>query len=200
MYLYLFVIVFCWTVAGYGYWLADPAVWVAYGFINPLIFSAPRIGFFGSEVIRKRVTSEWLKNIERLGAVLLLINAPGSVYLHGLGIQYDRFLHFAAAALIYFIVLLLLSPFFRQVSSSDEKVKLLGFVFAVAFFGLFVWEGIQWSSDRLFGTQLFHDVVQPIVQDATEDILFGAAGLLLAMLALKHSKRLWDRFIVRSLK
>jgi len=48
------------------------------------------------------------------------------------------------------------------------------------FGGLFFWEGIQYSVDRVFGTKLFYDVRQDIKIDFVEDIFFGFLGVAAA--------------------
>lgn len=196
--MYLLAILLCWTAAVIGYRLEDPAIWVAYGFINPIIFFLPRAAYCFVEAVRKRVSPKWLWNIERLGVGVLLLNIPGSIYLHGLGIQYDRFLHFGAAFLFFFITMLALTLVqrFRRMT----KKKRLGVTFLVTFVGLFAWEGIQFTSDRLFGTHLFFDAVQPIALDVSEDIIFGLVGILVATLLLRYSRSMWSTLVEKSEK
>ena len=189
----------CWIAALIGWQIQDPAVWVAYAFINPILFLMPRATFSFVPLIRNRLTKEWLKNVERIGLYVLLVNIPGSVYLHELGIQYDRFLHFAAGLLVYYAAILLLTPLFTKQLSGNKK-KILGINFIATFIGLFIWELIQWSSDQLFGTHLFFDSKQPITLDVTEDIIFGFAGLLIALLIFRHSNKTWNRYAEKSFK
>lgn len=196
----ILAILLCWFAAILGYIKADPAVWVAYGFLNPVLFLLPRITYELLPSVRKRLTAEWLKNIERVGLGVLLVNIPGSIYLHDLGIQYDRFLHFSAAFLVFFGAFLLLSPVFTKLPEKSEKNKALAISSVATFIGLFGMELIQWSSDQLFGTRLFFDVTQRIQQDVTEDILFGFAGLLLALLIFRHSGKVWRQYAEASFK
>lgn len=196
----ILALVLCWGAAAIGYVKGDPAIWIPYAFINPAIFFLSRGVYEAFPNVRRRVTKEWVGNLERLGVGLFLINIPGSLYLHGLGIQYDRFLHFTAAAFGFLIAFLVLSPLFTRLPDKKDMPKALTISGLVTFVGLFVWEGIQFSSDRLFGTLLFHDAVQPIALDVTEDILFGFAGMLIALLLLRHSRKLRARFAEKSFK
>jgi len=109
-------------------------------------------------------------------------------------------LHFTAAILGFFVALLFLSPVFTKLPDKKDKSRALTISGLVTFVGLFVWEGVQFSSDKLFGTRLFFDVAQPIQIDFTEDILFGFAGLLVALLLSKHSRKIWRAYAEKSFK
>ncbi|MCR4279013.1 MAG: hypothetical protein NUV81_03905 [bacterium] len=175
-------------------------VFVSYAITNPLIilalYAVIRYSSIGSICSR-----EWYRKMNRLIMVILLLNAPGSIFLHGLGIQYDRFLHFTIGFVFIFAITTLSAPFFVRLHPNKgiDKRRVIMTAVVVVFVGLFAWELTQWSVDQVFGTQLFHDAVQTIVRDTTEDILFGFAGLLLAVLYIHRSKTFWPR-LTRSLK
>ncbi len=196
----ILAILLSWTAAVIGFLQGDPAIWIPYAVINPLIFFLPRTVFSLAPSVRARLTQDWLNNMERVGIGILLINIPGSLYLHGLGIQYDRFLHLSAAFLGFYVAFLILSPIFTKLPNKKDKAKALIISSLVTFIGLFVWEGVQFSSDKLFGTLLFHDIVQPIQRDFTEDIIFGFIGLVLALALFHYSKNTWRKYADKSFK
>ncbi len=194
----ILALLFCFSAAVIGYLKGDPSIWIPYAFINPLIFFSPRIVFTFIPSVQKRLSNHWLNNIERIGLGILLVNIPGSLYLHDLGIQYDRILHLSVAYLVFYVVFLVLSPIFTKLPDNIDKIKALSIAGFVTSAGLFAWEGMQFSSDKLFGTHLFFDVVQPIARDVTEDILFGLAGTLLAISLFHLSKKTWRKYAVDS--
>lgn len=149
-------------------------VTLAYGVINPLLVALPRAAYHLLPALRARVTFSWVRRLEALSFWLILLNAPGSLFLHDLGIQYDRFLHVSAAAVVTVILAVILMPI--------GQAKKAG---AAACIGVFLWEGIQYGIDRTFGTRLFFDVAQTVMRDASEDILFGFLGIALGIAYLK---------------
>jgi len=176
-----------------GYILgAKPVVYWSYGLVNPalmlLLYAASR-----HREMRRYCSASWLKLTSGVLTIIILLNAPGSVYLHDLGVQYDRFLHFTAAFVALLLLLILLTPLSarRHGTESLDRKKLLQMTFLLLFLGLFLWEGLQWSIDQLFGTRLFFDSTQPIAIDATEDILFGFVGMLLGAVYVVKSKSFW---------
>jgi hypothetical protein len=191
---YLLGVLLSWTTAAASVWLnPKPVIWIPYGIINPLIFSLPRLARAFIPAVRARVSATWVRTIEWVAVLIILVNAPGSLVLHDLGVQYDRFLHFVCGVLI----LLLAVPIISAVRGPGASAsKTLWVSVALVFVGLFGFEAFQYSSDRIFGTQLFHDQVQSIERDVTEDILFGTAGLALSAMILRRSKRAWKRFAV----
>ncbi len=182
-----------WAGAAVGLLLrAEPVVFVAYGIVNPGLIIAfsqmirhPKLKPYYSDAWKK-IANQWL-------VIILLLNIPGSVYLHSLGIQYDRFLHYTAAFAALIAILIFFSPIMalRFGTRHLNMWSMLRFAIVATFVGLFLWEGLQWSIDQVFGTQLFHDAVQPITQDATEDVLFGFLGMLTASFYVAKSKRFW---------
>lgn len=191
---YLLGILLSWTTALLAVWLnPKPVIWIPYGIINPLLFSLPRLARAFIPAVRARVGAPWLRTVESVAVLIILVNAPGSLVLHDLGVQYDRFLHFACGVLI----LLLAVPIVSAVRGSGASAyKTLWISVILVFVGLFGFEAFQYSSDRIFGTLLFHDQIQAIQHDVTEDIIFGTLGLAVSALVLRRSKRIWKRFAV----
>lgn len=189
---YLVGLLICGTVSILALWInPKPVVWMAYAFVDPILFSLPRIIYSSLPAVRARVGMKWIRTVERVGILIILVNAPGSLVLHDLGIQYDRFLHLIVGGLVLLATMLVISAM-RGFGASRSKTLFISM--ALVFVGLFGFEALQFTSDRLFGTQLFHDEVQPIVRDVTEDLAFGTLGLSLTALVLSRSKRAWNRF------
>lgn len=190
---YLIGILISWSVALLGLWVNPvPEVWIAYGFVNPLLFSIPRLMFF-LPAVRRRVTTEWVRTLELVGIAIIIVNAPGSLVLHDLAIQYDRFLHFAVGFLALPLTVSIIAAI-RGADVDAKRSKTFWISALIVFIGLFAFEGVQYSSDRLFGTQLFFDGAQPIEVDFVEDIIFGTIGLLLAASVFVRSDRAWRRY------
>lgn len=156
------------------------SVIIPYAFIHPVLFCLPRAAWRLSPALRSRVTARWAPSLEFLFLFVIVLNAPGSLFLHAMGVQYDRFLHVSAAYVSTIIAAILLAP------ARAKKTTTLLIVFGLLVAGLFLWEGLQYASDRVFGTQLFHDAVQNIQQDALEDIFFGCIGVALGLLTLAY--------------
>lgn len=183
-----------WGAAIASLWLnPKPVIWVPYAIVNPLLFSLPRLARALVPAVRVRVGESWLHTVESVAALIILVNAPGSLVLHDLGVQYDRFLHFVCGVLVVLLAVPVISAI-RGRGASASKTLWISVV--IVFVGLFGFEAFQYSSDRIFGTQLFHDQVQTIHQDVTEDIIFGTLGLALSAFVLWRSKRAWRRFAV----
>lgn len=180
-----------WITAVLSFWFNPKTVlWVSYGIINPILFGLPRFVRSLFPPLRARLSASWLQTVETIGAAIILVNAPGSLILHDMGIQYDRFLHYVAGGLVYFLAIPILGAVFVR-HPSTERRKLMLIAACVVFVGLFGFETFQWSSDRLFGTELFHDMVQPIERDATEDIIFGTLGMITAGVLMLRA-RVWS--------
>ena len=160
---------------------------VSYGFVIPLLILLPRFFYNFDAKIRKIVKAEWMKKIEYFGFFIVVSNAPGSLILHELGFQYDRFLHFAAAFFSLIIFLLLWLPVMKISGEKVKKRNLLLYLFAILFVCLFLWEILQYNIDQLFGTKLFFDAKQEIKIDFLEDIFFGTCGLLAAVIYVNFS-------------
>ncbi len=162
-------------------------VLIPYGFVIPLLILLPRIFYKFDAKIRKTVKIEWARKIEYFTFFIVVFNAPGSLILHSLGIQYDWFLHFVAALLSLIIFSLLWLPVMKIKGKEIKKRSFLLYLFAVLFIGLFLWEALQYNIDQLFGTKLFFDARQEIKVDFLEDIFFGTCGLFAAIIYLNYS-------------
>lgn len=167
------------TVVLVSYWVTNPAIILA-------LYAVTRVPRY-----RLRITPEWGRLMNWFMIAILVLNAPGSIFLHDLGIQYDRFLHFTAVLVAFPSAMVFLAPIFlrRHPKRSVARKEVLAKTFLTVFVGLFLWEAAQWSVDQLFGTQLYHDATQTITRDAIEDVLFGVAGLTIAAFFLLRSPR-----------
>lgn len=153
-----------------------------YGFVNPLLILFPRIIYYRWSWIRERTTVALIKRIEFLGALIIIVSVPGSLFFHDLGVQYDRFIHFSTGILLVFMASVIASAFYEN--HSDNKKHILKWSGIAVFIGFFLFELFQSYMDMIFGTHLFFDLKQDIVIDVTEDILFATFGLVLGLLAI----------------
>ncbi len=175
-----------------AFWLGRLSLIIPYSVIIPgiIIFF-----WFSANLLIKLKGVErgvWLDRIGFIGLLIVLANAPGSLYLHEFGaqFQYDRFLHIVVPLVLapLFLIFALLFSKIRQKEFSKKSV--LWTIFAVLFIGLFTWEGFQFMLDKIFSTKLFLDYAKPIVVDFWEDIFFGLTGLLLGM---AYSSRSYEK-------
>lgn len=121
-----------------------------------------------------------VKRLELFGALIIAFNAPGSLFLHAMGIQYDRVLHFVMGMIVIFAAVTILSAFYEKPEVNKKQILVWSGV--IVLFGLFLFEWWQFTADRLFGSQLFFDTEQNIKTDFWEDILFGTTGLVTGLL------------------
>ncbi len=170
-----------------GFILNKGVVIVSYGFIVPLVLLLPRFFYYLDLKVKQTVNLNWVKRLDFFAFFVIILNAPASVYLHDLNFQYDRFLHFTAAFFGLIIFFLLWLPVIKIKGKEIKKIRFLLFVLIISFFGLFLWEGLQYSIDQVAGTDLFFDPSQIILRDVSEDIIFGLAGLILSLLYLNHN-------------
>jgi hypothetical protein len=159
---------------------------MTYGLINPIFVALPRVFFYVHPYLRLRVNRQWCFMLEFFSFWAILFNAPGTLWLHQAGIQYDRLLHLSAGVITTATIAVLLVPFFARLPASKMKKIVLSATFTFACFGIFLWEGIQYTSDRLLGSRLFYDVTQNIRQDFLEDIFFGFLGILVGVALLRQ--------------
>lgn len=153
-------------------------VWLPFLAIIPLLIAIPRTAHLLGVV--SHMSREWLYQVEWRVLAIVVLNAPGSLWLHGAGIQYDRFLHFSVAFFAAQIVVLVLVAYFQ----GERKRLVLGVAAVLAFVSLFAWEAFQWGVDVAFGTTLFFDVAQHIDIDFWEDILYGFTGAFLSLVLI----------------
>ena len=170
-------------------------VFIPYAIVVPALLLLPRIGFTFSKKIKSAVTTEWLKKMELFSLVVLILNVAGSLILHELGFQYDRFLHFTNGFFLPLGLLLVSLPFRAQTFfHAESKKKILGIIFLIALLSFFLWEGYQYLVDAIFGTTLFFDVKQKITTDFWEDIFSSFLGLLLGLAYLYYA---FKKFLAR---
>ena len=154
-------------------------VLVFYGIVSPLLFLLPRFIYYVSWRIKQSMKLDRIKHIELFGTLIIALNIPNSLFLHAMGIQYDRVLHFLVGMIIVFMMATILSAFYERPEISKKQI--LTWSGVSVFFGLFIFEWWQFTMDSIFGTKLFFDVTQNIVVDFREDILFGTIGLALGL-------------------
>jgi len=174
------------------------AIFVIYALFNPLLMIA-----FASlrkiNAIQKLTKKEWQEKLKLIAAILLLLNLPGSLYLHSLPIQYDIPLHFFAT-FASLIALMLLYPvlfkIFKGEFPTTKHVIWISFVLIVIFgFGL---EGFQKTADTIFNTKMFFDVTQPIVVDFWVDISMNVTGALAGLFYMSRRPQFIQSFLLTS--
>jgi len=160
----------------------------SYGFVVPVLVLLPHIACTVSDKVATYISKEWLRRFDWYAFFIIAINIPGSIYFHDLGIQYDRFIHFGSVffgTLLVLIFYLLIQIQIRKRHTLKSYTLLFSLVFVFA--GLFLWEAYQYTIDAVFGSKIFYDASQSIVLDVKEDILFGLAGLILAIAYINYS-------------
>jgi len=180
-------------VTAFLLWLTHHELYaiLSYAIVIPALISLPRIVYRRH---RGSLTPAWLTRVERLGFFLVAIDAPGTLYFHERSAiyQYDRLLHFLVGLSLISLLVLLVLPFLKNTVRVRKLIPLIGLA---AFVGLFAWEGWQFINDRLFGTHLFFDHAQPILQDFWEDIAFGTAGLICSIPFVRRLSAHLDRYV-----
>ncbi len=181
------------TVAAEYFWKDGKVVLIAYGLINPFLAFIPRIFIKFSSRFRNSIGNGWLRKMEFHIFLAMLINAPGSLFFHGVAPQYeyDRFLHFAGGIFLPVLSLGILIPVLKMYGINIRRTKVIWFGFFAITAGLFVFEFYQFSVDKIFGTHLFWDGAQPIQNDFTEDIVFGFIGMLIGLARMRKSDLSW---------
>ena len=183
------------TAAVEFYTKARLHVLIPYGIIVPLFFSTPRIFYFKFLKNRDKLNKSWYKTLETFGFYILILNAPASLILHSLGFQFDRFLHLSGVFFITLISFIFAFPhFMREGIDTIPKPKVIFTTFILGAFFIFGAEFFQFAVDAVFGTKLFSDAAQTVKIDLAEDIIFGFAGLGLALLYLNFS---FYKFLVK---
>lgn len=166
----------------------DGAVLFGYGVVGPAALVLPRLSRALSREWKRRTSPAWTRRMELYISLMALAYAPGSLYFHRVGIQYDRLLHLVSAFLATMAVTFVIVPFLRP-GDAVQRRRAETVVLIVAFANLLIWELIEWGVDLLFGTRLFYDVGQDLFWDVVEDIAFGEAGVMLAWLKLRRERR-----------
>jgi len=140
---------------------------ILYAIVSPAAILG--VGIFA--YLHPRADRTWYARALWITLPIVLLNIPGTIVLHSLPLQYDRFLHLAVGFLVLLMAYQLVSLWSRPLRRA--------LILTIA--GLFIFEGFQWSSDRIIGTNMFSDLTQTIERDVTEDIAFGLGGALLAV-------------------
>lgn len=174
------------------FWLERTSLVISYGLVIPLLIIF--FWLFIKKIIGEDKVEEgsWLKVAGFLIFLIILFNAPGTLYFHELypSLQYDRFLHFSCGFVIVPLMMMWISLLFRMKGFKIPKSSTLWLTFSLVLIGLFAWEGFQFLLDKIFETKSFFDYSQPIVIDFWEDVFFGFAGTLLG---LWYSSKLYGR-------
>lgn len=185
--LFIFALIASFITGIYGLAIGDLAIGIPYLLIDPAILIA-----FGSlrkiKSVAKITSVEWQNTIRILGSAILLLNIPGSVYLHSTGLQYDVILHFLSMLLVYIGVVLIYPVIFYHFTNrlpGHEHHIIAAFIISIVIG--FAAEGFQKLIDVIFGTHLFSDVSQPIVVDFLIDILMDVLGAIVGVFyILRH--------------
>lgn len=164
---------------------------IPYALIVPLVLIIPRI--LARTLFSRQVTRRWLLDMERLQCAILLLNAPASLWLHQMGFQYDRFLHFWVGVLCVPWFYLMYVAIRRAIAPSYtyQYASITALVCALGVVSVFSWEWYQHTVDTVFGTALFHDAKQLIIIDFWEDIAFGLFGMLAGLYLLSTLELRW---------
>lgn len=187
----LAVLAVSWFTVVLGLMIGNNSVLFPYLIVDPALAFTPRLLLAALPVTKTGLKPSWLNPVELFIFFIILANAPGSLYLHSLPIQYDRFLHYFVGFILMFMTIPILGPIFKRLFKGQQKYRFLIWSALLLFIGLFAWEFYQWAMDQLFGTHLFGDIAQPIQVDVAEDIAFGTIGLLSA-LPLMFVPRVWS--------
>jgi len=164
---------------------------IPYALIIPFFITLPRIIYILRARKNGRGSFMLLSNIERALFVVVLLNAPASLFFHNMGFQYDRFLHLIMGVVYGYAFIFTLSMLIKY----PENLMSGGSFSFLVFIGiamLFLWEGGQFSIDTMTGTHLFSDKEQNIIQDFWEDIVFGFIG---GMAVLFYLKNKWGKIL-----
>ncbi len=148
-----------------------PIIYIPYLLINPaLLFLLTSF----------KVLEPVKKKLEIILAITLFINAPGSIYLHSLPIQYDIPLHFFVGLLGYLAAFYILPLILRW---GPSKISMI----ALVFLGGVAFEGFQKVVDAIFGSNLSSDLMQSNRLDVSIDILMDAIGAIVAAIFTKQA-------------
>ncbi|MEK7590107.1 MAG: hypothetical protein AAB454_00140 [Patescibacteria group bacterium] len=184
----LFPLTIILSVAGgiFGLITNQMVIFIPYALINPSLMIA-----FASlrkiKFIENITLPSWQEKIKLLGIITVLINLPGSLYLHRIGIQYDIPLHIANSFLVFLAFALIYPIIFYATKQRipSKKTILLTAIIAIAIGGL-AFEGFQKLTDIIFGTHLFFDAVQSISEDFKTDLLMDLIGTAAGYLYIKR--------------
>lgn len=184
----------------YGLYTNQLAIFFPYTFLNPaiLILTSQSAHL---KTIKNFISRSWQPHIETIGALLVLFNIPGSIFLHKAGIQYDMALHAIGYWLLYIALVVLYPTAYYAVTQKQLSLKHVHIAsFLIAAATGFIHEGVQKLSDVIFGTNLFFDVKQSIKADFWTDIIMDVIGVLLGMLYVYKFMNLSKYFTKQMIK
>lgn len=171
-------------------------VFIPYAIVVPIVLLLPRFLWRVLPSLRRSWDGAWLASVQRVNLALVAFNIPGSLWLHAMGIQYDRFLHFAVGIATVFLLSLLALGFEQMFLGRVLKKDILIWSGAFMLIGVFLWELLQFTIDRASGSRLFYDVAQDIRADFIEDIAFGLLGSLVGLWWVHRSLfERWSRHV-----
>ena len=184
----LFTLTIILSVAGgiFGLITNQMVIFIPYAIINPALMIA-----FASlrkiKFVENITLPSWQEKVKLLSIITIVINLPGSIYLHRMGVQYDIPLHIMSAFLVFLAFSLIYPITFYLIKRRmpSKKILLLTAFIVIAIGGL-AFEGFQKLTDMIFGTHLFFDVVQPIGEDFKTDLLMDLIGAAAGFLYLKR--------------
>lgn len=184
----LFTLTIILSVVGgiFGLITNQMVIFIPYAIINPALMIA-----FASlrkiKFVENITLPSWQEKVKLLSIITIVINLPGSIYLHRMGIQYDIPLHIMSSFLMFLIFSLIYPIIFYLIKRQMPSKKILLLTaFIVIVIGGLAFEGFQKLTDVIFGTHLFFDVVQPIGEDFKTDLLMNLIGAVAGFLYLKR--------------
>ena len=183
MFYIIFTIILSFATAVFQFlWQDGLSVIVSYGVVVPFLVLIPRFVLKLSPKFKSAVGKDWLKKVEPIVFFIILVNAPASLFIHDMAVQYDRFLHFAVGSFLPVLFFAGIVPMFRLKNLNINRFVMFLLVLMITFSGLFMFEGLQFTIDNIFGTQLFHDTTQSKEVDFWEDIFFGSTGVIIGLM------------------
>ncbi len=119
-------------------------------------------------------------------ALCLVLSGAGELglwQLYRVGFQYDKLVHIVTPALLTFSFISFISEWWNiEVKRLEVRVAL--FVLGISI----MWEGIEFYSDQIFGTQLFGVYGTQISADTLLDIACNILGIGIALFLLRRQK------------
>jgi len=89
---------------------AQKIVMIPYGIIIPILVLLPRISFYLNQKSIRNLSEKWINIMDFLVFLMVIFNAPLSLFLHQQEYQYDRFLHTIVPFISFLLATLFLIP------------------------------------------------------------------------------------------
>lgn len=127
-----------------------------------------------------------VKNLQNAVAATLIMSGAGELglwQLYQIGFEYDKFVHIITPG----ILTVAGTMFMRDWWGVPHRKALLGTAVAVFLLSL-SWEGVEFYSDKIFGTQLFGVYGKQVSQDTFIDIICDSIGVGAAYFLLRSRK------------